>query len=198
MPVSATLTVAGPVGSAAASSSADSSSAGASCSVSSLLSSSPESSPQAASATASPITARTASSLIRMGSPSSASSEHYGREAPMVWSGDLDDRLDLDRDVEGQLGHADGGTGMAAGVVEDLHQEVGAAVGDGGHVVEPGGAVDHNQQLHDPADPVERTELGPHGREQGQAAEACRLGAGGRAQPPAQLSQPHPPAPVPG
>ena len=71
--------------------------------------------------------------------------------APPDRSGDLDDRLDLDRDVERKLGGADRRAGVAAGgIAPDLEHEVGEPVDHGRRLVEAGGALDEAERL-DPA-----------------------------------------------
>src|SRR5262245_65593321 len=71
---------------------------------------------------------------------------------------DRKDGLDLDRDLAGQRAHADSGAGMAPGIAEHLHEQVGAAVDYLGLVGELGHGVDHAEQLHHVVDAVERAE----------------------------------------
>ena len=52
--------------------------------------------------------------------------------------GNLDDGLNLDRDIKGQFGHPHRGPRPPPGVAEHLHQQVGAAVDDRGSPVKPG------------------------------------------------------------
>ena len=55
--------------------------------------------------------------------------------------------------------------GVAAGVAEHLHEQVGAAVDHGGGLVETGRDVDHAEHLDDALDAVEVAELGVERRE---------------------------------
>ena len=71
----------------------------------------------------------------------------------------LDDRLDLDRDVEGQLGRADRRAGVAAGLAPDVEDQLREAVDHGGRLVEAGRAVDEPERLDPARDPVEIAEL---------------------------------------
>src|SRR5262249_3513350 len=87
----------------------------------------------------------------------------------------LEDDLDLDRYVTRQASHADRRSGVPTVLAEDLHEQVRAAVYHLRLQAEAGRGVDHAEQLDDSADPVERAERGPHGREQLQPAVARRL-----------------------
>src|SRR3954447_13260347 len=87
-------------------------------------------------------------------------------------SADLDDGLDLDRDVARQAAHADRRAGVAPPVPEHLDEQVRAAVDHLGLLAESGHGVDHAQQLDDPADPIEVAQLGFHGRDQLEAGHA--------------------------
>src|SRR5687768_1937847 len=85
-----------------------------------------------------------------------------GRSAELLVGGtggvDLEDHLDFDGDVEGELEHADGGAGVAAAFAEEVDQQLGGAVDDLRLVVKAGGAVDEAEQLDDAADAVEIAE----------------------------------------
>src|SRR3712207_3717243 len=59
-----------------------------------------------------------------------------GAGSSLPGRGHPDDGLDLDGDVEWQLGHADGRPGATADVAEDVDEQVRAAVDDGGRAVE--------------------------------------------------------------
>ncbi len=85
---------------------------------------------------------------------------------------DLEDALDLDRDVEGQLGHTHSGPGMDTCVTEDIVHELAAAVDHRRRLVEPGSAVDHAEDFHDANDPIERSQPVSCGSEQLQTGEA--------------------------
>ena len=59
---------------------------------------------------------------------------------------DLNLRLDLDRDIEGQGGHADGGAGVLADLASpELEDQIGKSVDDSGSVVEAGRDVHHSK-----------------------------------------------------
>src|SRR6478609_9497396 len=88
---------------------------------------------------------------------------------------DRGDELDLHRDVEGELGEADGGPRVTPGVAEHLHEQVGAPVDDGGCPVESGRDIDHAEHLHDAADAVQVAELGTERREDRARRHAGRL-----------------------
>src|SRR5262245_12641838 len=59
--------------------------------------------------------------------------------------------FDLDREVERQFRHADRRACVAPDLrAEHLDEQVGRAVDDSGGLVEPGRAVDHAENFHDP------------------------------------------------
>src|SRR6185437_443711 len=72
--------------------------------------------------------------------------------APPSRIADLENRLDLDRDVVGQRAHAHGRAGMDAIRAEYFGEQVGAAVDDLGVIGEIGRRVDHAEQLDHPPD----------------------------------------------
>ena len=82
------------------------------------------------------------------------------------------DELDLDRDVEGKLGEPHRAAGMATGFPEDLDEQVGAPVDHGRRLVEPRRDVDHAEDLDEPCNPVEITQLLLHRGQNRQRREA--------------------------
>src|SRR5207247_6773168 len=83
---------------------------------------------------------------------------------------DLDDHLDLDRDADGELRHADRGPRVLADrLAEHLHHQVREAVDDLGLVTEVLRGPHHAQHLHDALDLVEIPERGAHRGEQVEA-----------------------------
>ncbi len=87
------------------------------------------------------------------GQPIGGRHGHVSRSA-MV-SGQLEDRLDLDRNAEGKPGDADGGTGMTSLVAQNLDYQLRRAVDDLRLVAEIGRAVDEAGQLDQPGDAVQ-------------------------------------------
>src|SRR5574341_794650 len=71
----------------------------------------------------------------------------------------LDDDLDLDRDGARQLSHAYRRARMAAGVAEDLDEQVGEAVDHERRLVEPWRAVHHPERLNDLTHLVQAAQL---------------------------------------
>lgn len=69
-------------------------------------------------------------------------------------------QLDLDGDVEGQFGQPHRAAGMAAGLTENVDQQVRASVDDRRRLVETGPDIDHTEDLDDAIDAVEIAELG--------------------------------------
>src|SRR3954451_16817572 len=81
-------------------------------------------------------------------------------------------QLDLDRDVEGQLGQTDGAARVPAGLAEDLDEQIGATVDDLWRLVEARRDVHHAEHLHDALDAIEITEFGLHRGEDRQRGHA--------------------------
>ena len=71
---------------------------------------------------------------------------------------DLKDALDLDRNVERQLGHTYSGAGVDTCVTEHIEHELAAAVDHRWRLIEPGRAIDHSEDLHDANDSIERSQ----------------------------------------
>src|SRR3954471_19024533 len=109
-----------------------------------------------------------------------------------IASDDFRDQLDLNSDVERQLGHPDGGAGMAPRVAEDVHQQIAAAVDDAGRVVEAGRAVDHAEQLHDRGHAIQGAELGAQDGQQIRPPPPARVGDLGQGQVAPDLALPEP------
>jgi len=64
--------------------------------------------------------------------------------------------LDLDRDAEGELAHADRRAGMRPALgAEDLDDQIGAAVDHRGHPIESGRGVHHSEHAHPAIDAIE-------------------------------------------
>src|SRR5581483_115136 len=108
-----------------------------------------------------------------------------------AWLANLGHELDLDSDVEGQLRQPDGGAGVAAGVAEHVDEEVRTAVDDRRGLVEARGAVDHTEDLHDPAHAVEAAELPAQGGQQSDADEPGGVPGRGEVEVPADLAPDH-------
>ncbi|AJE32061.1 leucyl aminopeptidase [Corynebacterium humireducens NBRC 106098 = DSM 45392] len=91
--------------------------------------------------------------------------------------GDLDDELDLHRGTQRQLGDADGGTDVGAGLTEDLPHEVGGTVDHGGLAGEAVGGGDEADDLDDAGHVVDTNEVvdGRQGVERGGPGEAGGL-----------------------
>ena len=63
-------------------------------------------------------------------------------------------------------------TGMASGLAEDLHQQVGTPVDHGRGLVEAGSNIDHAEYLDDALDAIEVAQLGVQRGQNGQPGEA--------------------------
>src|SRR6478609_8498141 len=71
----------------------------------------------------------------------------------------LHDRLDLDRDVEGELGRADSRARVIAGLSPHVEYQLREAIDHRGSLAEAGRAVDEPECLHPPRDPVQIAQL---------------------------------------
>src|SRR5438094_9814451 len=88
----------------------------------------------------------------------------------------LEDDLDLDGNVDGQPGHADGRAGVLADrLAEHFHHQVGEAVDHLRLLAEAVGRVDHAEHLHHALDLVEAPQRRAGGGEQVEADLARRL-----------------------
>lgn len=90
---------------------------------------------------------------------------------------DFGEQLDLNREAGGQFVDAYRGPCVAAGVAEDLDEQLGCAVSDGWLLVEVGRAVDERADAHQLLDGIERVDDGEQRREAIQGAHACRVAA---------------------
>ena len=104
--------------------------------------------------------------LPRGGQPGRAGArDATSRPEPRGQSVDLDDHLDLDRDVQRQHRHADRAARVHARVAEHLAEQLAGAVDDAGLAGEVRGARDEADDLDDPAYLVEVADLGLDGGE---------------------------------
>jgi hypothetical protein len=87
----------------------------------------------------------------------------------------LDDELDFYGSVEGELGDADGASGVGCDLAEDLAQEVRRAIYHLGLAVEADGGGDVARDSYYPAHVLQRAGLGLDGGEGIEGAEASGL-----------------------
>src|SRR5580693_4286936 len=81
--------------------------------------------------------------------------------------------FDFHREAERELGHADGGAGVLAGVrAPEVEDEVGEAVDHGRGPGEPGGGVDHAEDAEPAGDPVQVAEGALQAGEDGEGGQA--------------------------